>query len=252
MEGWGAGLFIGVTALCLGGCVASSGQMPPPVPAATALAAGTARAGSAADPALKEALAGEVRAATAAGTPGSAGYRVGPLDVLTVTVFKVPDLSKTVQVSENGQFSFPLIGEQRASGLTVSEIEKQLAARLGGEYLRNPQVTVLVSQYNSHRVTVEGAVKKPGVFPMQGPMTLLQAVVSAGGVDDISDGTLLLFRKSGVQTVAGRYSMSQLRDQKIQDPPLEPGDMIMVPQSDLKVGFKYILQALPLARLAAF
>ncbi|WP_244643326.1 polysaccharide biosynthesis/export family protein, partial [Camelimonas fluminis] len=166
---------------------------------------------------------------------------MGPLDVLSVTVFKVPDLSKTVQVSEAGQFSFPLIGEVRAGGLTVSQIEKELAGRLGGEYLRNPQVTVLVSQYNSHRITVEGAVKKPGVFPMQGPMTLLQAVASAGGLEDTSDGTLLLFRQSGGQTAAGRYSMNQLREQKIQDPPLAPGDIVMVPQSDLKVGFKYIL-----------
>lgn len=204
------------------------------------------------DPSVKAALAGEVRTATAAGTPGSSGYRVGPLDVLSVTVFKVPDLSKTVQVSETGQFSFPLIGEVRAGGLTVSQVEKELAGRLGGEYLRNPQVTVLVSQYNSHRITVEGAVKKPGVFPMQGPMTLLQAVASAGGLDDTSDGTLLLFRQSGGQTAAGRYSMSQLREQKIQDTPLAPGDIVMVPQSDLKVGFKYILQAVPLARLAAF
>lgn len=247
MKGTGAGLFIAVTALCLGGCVASSDRML--APAAGSVAAPVAATN---DPSVKSALAGEVRTATAAGTPGSSGYRVGPLDVLSVTVFKVPDLSKTVQVSEAGQFSFPLIGEVRAGGLTVSQVEKELAGRLGGEYLRNPQVTVLVSQYNSHRITVEGAVKKPGVFPMQGPMTLLQAVASAGGLEDTSDGTLLLFRQSGGQTAAGRYSMNQLREQKIQDPPLAPGDIVMVPQSDLKVGFKYILQAVPLARLATF
>lgn len=187
-----------------------------------------------------------VSAATAVSTPGSEGYRVGPLDVLDVTVFKVEDLTKVVQVSESGNFTFPLVGEVRASGRTVSEIEKDLATKLGGNYLRNPQVTVLVKEYNSHRITVDGAVNKPGVFPMQGPMTLLQSVAMAGGMQEVADGTILVFRRVEGKTAVAKFSVADLRSQKASDPDLVAGDIVTVPTSDLKVGMKYILQTVPL------
>ncbi|MGE0765709.1 MAG: polysaccharide biosynthesis/export family protein [Hyphomicrobiaceae bacterium] len=188
----------------------------------------------------------DVRAATAAGTPGSEGYRVGPLDVLDVTVFKLAELSKTVQVSESGRFGFPLIGEVQGSGRTVSEIEKDLASRLGEQYLRNPQVTVLVKEYNSHRITVEGAVKKAGVFPMQGPMSLMQAVATAGGLDESSDGSLLIFRRVDGQSAVARFNLDDLRNQQAEDPTLQAGDIVMVPSSGLKQGLQYFLRAAPL------
>jgi polysaccharide export outer membrane protein len=187
-----------------------------------------------------------VSAATAVSTPGSEGYRVGPLDVLDVTVFKVEDLTKVVQVSESGNFTFPLVGEVQASGRTVSEIEKDLATKLGGNYLRNPQVTVLVKEYNSHRITVDGAVNKPGVFPMQGPMTLLQSVAMAGGMQEVADGTILVFRRVEGKTAVAKFSVADLRSQKASDPDLVAGDIVTVPTSDLKVGMKYILQTVPL------
>jgi polysaccharide biosynthesis/export protein len=190
--------------------------------------------------------ASEIRAATAAGTPGSEGYRVGPLDVLDITVFKLTDLSKTVQVSESGRFGFPLIGEVQGSGRTVSEIEKDLASRLGEEYLRNPQVTVLVKEYNSHRITVEGAVKKAGVFPMQGPMSLMQAVATAGGLEESSDGSLLVFRRVDGRSAVARFNLDDLRNQQAEDPTLQAGDIVMVPSSGLKQGLQYFLRAAPL------
>ncbi|MDQ0348992.1 polysaccharide biosynthesis/export family protein [Ancylobacter vacuolatus] len=187
-----------------------------------------------------------VSAATAVSTPGSEGYRVGPLDVLDIKVFKVEDLSKTVQVSESGNFTFPLVGDVQASGRTVSEIEKDLATKLGGNYLRNPQVTVLVKEYNSHRITVDGAVNKPGVFPMQGPMSLLQSVAMAGGMQEVADGTILVFRRIEGKTAVAKFSVSDLRSQKASDPDLQAGDIVTVPSSDLKIGMKYILQSVPL------
>ncbi|MCK0206423.1 polysaccharide export protein [Starkeya koreensis] len=195
------------------------------------------------------AAASEASAVTAASTPGSEGYRVGPLDVLSIQVFKVEDLTQTVQVSESGRFGFPLVGEVQAGGRTVSEIEKDLAGKLEKDYVRNPQVTVLVKEYNSHRITVEGAVKKPGVFPMQGPMSMLQAIASGGGLDETSDGTVLLFRKVEGRTAVARFSMNDVRGQRTEDPALQAGDIVMVPTSDMKVGMRYILQAVPLARM---
>jgi polysaccharide export outer membrane protein len=250
-------------ALFLSGCVASSGiestallnDTPPSGLAADSFARPTKSAAqtSALRPESASALAGqskipasELRAATAAGTPGSEGYRVGPLDVLDITVFKLTDLNKTVQVSESGRFGFPLIGEVQGSGRTVSEIEKDLESRLGVDYLRNPQITVLVKEYNSHRITVEGAVKKAGVFPMQGPMSLLQAVATAGGLDELSDGSLLVFRRVDGKTAVARFNLNDLRNQQAEDPTLQAGDIVMVPSSDLKQGLQYFMRAAPL------
>ena len=98
----------------------------------------------------------------------SGAYRIGAADMLDITVFKVPDLSKTVQVSETGAINLPLVGEVRAEGKTTQELERDLTAKLGATYLQNPQVTVLVKENNSQRVTIQGAVEKPGVYPVKG------------------------------------------------------------------------------------
>ena len=88
---------------------------------------------------------------TSAATPGSGGYQIGPLDVLDVSVFKVPDLTKTVQVGEDGQINYPLVGDIKAAGKTSHQLEHELAQRLGGAYIRSPQVTVFVREYNRQR-----------------------------------------------------------------------------------------------------
>ncbi len=228
----------------------SSARTAAVAPAAAARPAGPASAGAVAvSPQAASLPAGEaaaVNAVTATSTPGSDGYRVGPLDVLNVTVFKVDDLTKTVQVSESGRFTFPLVGDIQASGRTVSEIEKDLADKLGGNYLRNPQVTVLVKEYNSHRITVDGAVNKAGVFPMQGPMSLLQSIAMAGGMQEVADGTILVFRRIDGKTAVAKFSVADLRSQKVSDPDLLAGDIVTIPSSDLKIGMRYILQSVPL------
>ncbi|UOK72789.1 polysaccharide biosynthesis/export family protein [Ancylobacter polymorphus] len=257
-----------MAAIFLAGCVASSGDSPSPSTSAgsyvnsgeqapssaartaTVTSPATARPAVAASTvpvaAQPEAPASEVAAVTAVGTPGSSGYRVGPLDMLNITVFKVPELSQTVQISESGKFSFPLIGEVQGAGLTVSEIERDVASKLGGNYVRNPQVTVLVKEYNSHRITVDGAVAKPGVFPMQGPVSLLQAIAMAGGAQEVSDGTILVFRRVDGKSSVAKFNLSDLRSQKVSDPDLRAGDIVTVPSSDVKVGLQYILRSLPL------
>ena len=114
--------------------------------------------------------------------PASKTYKVGPGDVLEVTVFKTPELSKNVQISEAGTINFPLIGELAVAGMTAREIEKELGQGLGAKYLQNPQISVFVKEYHSQRITIEGAVKKPGVYPIAGGLSLLQAVAQAGGI----------------------------------------------------------------------
>src|SRR5262249_7660465 len=84
-----------------------------------------------------------------ASTRGSAGYWVGPQDVLEITVFKAPDLSKTVQVAEDGAINLPLIGHTPAAGKTASQLERDIQARLDARYMKSSQVTVFVKEFNS-------------------------------------------------------------------------------------------------------
>ena len=117
-------------------------------------------------------------------TPSAdSAYKIGPLDTLDISVFQVPDLTKSVQVSSTGTINLPLVGEIAVAGRTAQEVERDLTSRLGAKYLQNPQVTVYVKDYNSQRVTVDGAVKRPGVYPIKGETSLSQVVAEAGGMD---------------------------------------------------------------------
>jgi polysaccharide export outer membrane protein len=191
--------------------------------------------------------AAEISAVT---TAGSAAYKIGPQDVLEVTVFKVGELSKTAQVSEAGTISFPLVGDLRAAGRTPREVEKELAARLGAKYLQNPQVTVYVKEFNSQRVTVEGAVKRPGVFPLQGSLSLLQAIALAQGLEGVSDNTVLVFRETNGTRSAARFDISDIRSGTTDDPQLQAGDVVVAGTSTIKEGLGNILKLVPLASFA--
>jgi polysaccharide export outer membrane protein len=184
--------------------------------------------------------------------PGSKTYKIGPRDTLEVTVFKSPELSKTVQVSETGTINFPLIGELYAAGKTAREVEQEMTKKLGAKYLQNPQISVLVKDYFSQRITMEGAVKKPGVYPIAGGLSLLQALAQAGGFEDTASHTVVLFRQVNGQRLAARYDVSSIRDGSAEDPQLEAGDVIIVSTSELKEGMNMILKLVPLATLAPY
>jgi len=184
-------------------------------------------------------------------TPGA--YRIGPMDVLDISVFNVPDLSKTVQVAETGTINFPLVGEVPAAGKTAQQLERELAAKLGAKYLQNPQVTVLVKENNSQQVTIDGAVKKPGVYPIKGELTLLQSMAMAGGIDTAtSDSTVLVLRTSGGKRSAAKFNVAAIQKGTAEDPPLQPGDVLVVGTSAIKAGFNDVLKILPIAGLFAF
>ncbi|MGO8781356.1 MAG: polysaccharide biosynthesis/export family protein [Rhodomicrobium sp.] len=212
-------------------------------------ATGSAQSSGAQDGA---ALQKAAQALTAIADPKSKAYKIGPLDVLEITVFRVPDLSKSVQVSEAGTINFPLIGEMQAGGKSARELEQELTKRLGVKYLQNPQITVLVKEYNSQRITVSGAVKKPGVVPMAGGMSLQQAIAISGGLDDNAETTAVVFRNANANRLAGRYDLSEIQAGRADDPQLQSGDVIIVPTSDLKQGFNTVLKVIPLATLAPY
>jgi polysaccharide export outer membrane protein len=189
---------------------------------------------------------------TSAATPGNSGYKIGPLDSLDVQVFKVPDLSKNVQVADDGTITYPLIGVMTVAGKTTRELEAELAQKLGGKYIRNPHVTVLVKEYNSQRVTVEGGVKTTGVYALKGRTTLTQILAMAGDVDSsISSGDIVIFRTIEGKRSAAKFDFDDIRSGKIQDPELNPGDVIVADTSATKVALANVLKVLPLATSAA-
>jgi polysaccharide export outer membrane protein len=189
----------------------------------------------------------------ATSTPGASGYLVGPQDVLDITVFKAPDLSKTLQVAEDGTINLPLMGQMVAAGRSPSQLEREIQTRLNARYMKSPQVTVFVKEYNSQRVTVEGAVKTPGVFPLRGRETLMQVIAKSGGLDrQVASSNVVIFRTTeGTRTVA-RYDLDAIRSGGEPDPHVSPGDVVVVDDSMAKQGLQVFLRLTPLASPIAY
>jgi len=156
-----------------------------------------------------------------------------------------------VQVADTGSVSLPLVGEVQVVGRTAQDLERDLTRRLGAKYLQNPQVNVYIREYNSQRVTVEGAVKSPGVYPLKGKTTLLQTVASAGGLADNADSTIVVFRQENGKRAAAKFDLDDIRSGSAEDPALQAGDVIVVSNSMIKTGLGNVLKLLPLVGLFA-
>ncbi|HEY5364059.1 MAG TPA: polysaccharide biosynthesis/export family protein [Aestuariivirga sp.] len=177
-------------------------------------------------------------------------YRIGALDVLDITVLGVPDLTKTIQVTDGGTITLPLVRTVTAAGRTQSDLEHELTTRLSKTYLQDPQVTVAIKEYNSQRITVDGAVMKPGIFPKQGQTSLLQAIAEAQGLTTVADPTgVLVFRQVDGKRMAARYDIRQVRSGKLPDPMLLSGDVVMVDESATRTTLRDITTAMPLTGL---
>lgn len=226
------------------GTAASFASTSPIAPATTSAPSTTS---ALAEPEAKKAA----RELTASSTPGNSAYKIGPLDVLEVSVFKVPDLSKTVQVADSGTVNLPLVGEIPAAGLTAQQVEHDLTKKLGAKYLQNPQVTVFVKEYNSQRVTIEGAVKKPGVYPIRGQSTLLQMIATAEGVTEVAENEVAIFREVDGKRQAAKFNLPDLRSGQSPDPVLQKGDTIVINDSALAKGYQNLLKALPIGTFIA-
>ncbi len=189
-------------------------------------------------------------AAPGSGGTGSEDYRIAPLDLIEISVFGVQDLNRAVQVSSSGMISLPLIKTVKAGGLTTSQLEQSIAAKLGQTYLQSPQVSVFVKEYNSQRITVDGAVTKPGIFPIVGKVSLLQAVALAQGLNAVADpSAVIVFRTVENKRMAARFDLKQVRTGKIDDPFLQAGDIVMVDESKARTMVRDISSALPITGL---
>ena len=130
-------------------------------------------------------------------SPSPGDYRIGPDDLLKITVFDAPDLSQPVRVSGDGEISLPLLGTIKVAGLTPRELELVLQALLRQTYMKDPQVNVTVAEMQSHSVSVFGAVKQPGVFQIRGTKTLLEMLSMAQGLAPNAGNEVLVMRGAG-------------------------------------------------------
>ncbi|MEY4501836.1 MAG: hypothetical protein RIS52_1726 [Pseudomonadota bacterium] len=175
-------------------------------------------------------------------------YLIGPFDKLKIDVFGIEELSnKEVQADASGRISFPLVGVINAAGKTPTEVEEMIEAGLRGRYVRNPQVTVNVSEAVSQVFTVDGEVKKPGLYPVIGRMTLMRAVATAEGTTEFAKPQeVVIFRQVGDQQMAGLYDLKAIRAGAYADPEIYPNDVIVVGESVGRRIFKDALQIVPL------
>lgn len=156
-------------------------------------------------------------------------YRIGEQDVLSITVWREPDLSATVMVRPDGKITLPLINDVTASGLTTDELKSLLMEKLQ-PFVNVPQVTVAVREINSRKVFVIGQVAREGSYRISSSSTVLQIIAEAGGLRDFANrkGIYVLRQANGKQTkISFNYnSVVRGKNENIQ---LRPGDTIVVP-----------------------
>ncbi len=175
---------------------------------------------------------------------GTTDYRLGPQDLIEIEVFQAEELNRTVRVNTRGQISLPLVGVIDVGGLTVPEVEKSLSDRLADGLLQDPHVSVFVKEYTSQRVTVEGSVNRPGIYPLQGRTSLLQALAIAGGASVVADeNAIVVFRVIDGVKMAGLFDIEQIRAGTADDPDIYGDDIVVV----LRSGGRTFLRSIGLS-----
>lgn len=168
---------------------------------------------------------------------------ISPQDTLDINVFKVPDLSvKNLIVENSGMISLPLIGSVQLTGLTISQAEQRVTQRLQ-KFMQDPKVSIIrTDKALSSRVTVEGEVKTPGVFPIKRNLSFLQAIAMSQGLTELGDAKTILFYRDGRQH---NVNLELVRTGRIPDPILRGDDRIVVLKDPVKVREKKMLDYLP-------
>lgn len=181
-----------------------------------------------------------------------AEYRIGVGDKLDVRVFQVEALSfEELVVDTSGNINMPLIGAVQGAGRTAGEMSSDIAGRLAARYLRDPQVTVTVKEAANQKITIDGAVTKPGVYEMRGSTSLLQAVAMAEGPTRVADLTkVAVFRTIDGRRSVALFDLSAIRQGRASDPQVLGDDVIVVDTSRLSSVLREVVGALP--ALSAF
>ena len=173
-------------------------------------------------------------------------YRIGPSDKIKVAVFGAEELEREGFVDAAGNFSMPFVGAVAAGGRTPDELSREIAARLQGRYVKNPQVTVNVLEAKSQTFTVDGAVRDPGVYPIVGRMTLQQAIATAKGADELANvGNVVVFRTVNERKMAALFNLKDIRSGRQPDPDIYGNDIVVVGENATRRFFKDVAGVFP-------
>jgi len=167
-------------------------------------------------------------------------YRVVPNDLLDVEVLNLDNGKRTVRVNQAGYVTLPLIGPVVVAGLTQQQVEARIAGMYGEKYLQDPQVSVFIREFTTERITIDGAVAKPGIYPLVGQMTLLRALALAGGFGQIANKTAVkVFRRgeNGERKVA-TFDIERIRTGEAEDPSVRGDDVIVVQRDSFRALLK--------------
>ena len=175
-------------------------------------------------------------------------YLIGPFDRVSVAVYQEDDLSvKDVQVDAAGDMLLPLVGRVHAAGVTATLLSGQIERLLGQRYLVNPQVSVVVEQSVSQKVTIEGSVLEPGVYAIQGRTTLLDTVAMAKGTSRVAAmDAVVIFREIAGQRYGALFNLKRIGRGEAQDPEILGNDVVVIGHSDIKAAWRDVLTAAPL------
>lgn len=171
-------------------------------------------------------------------------YKIGARDIIEIQIEDAPELSGSFRVSAAGTITMHFIGRIVAAGLTPEELASQIADKLRGRYLKNPQVKVAIKQYNSRAFFIQGAVRNPNVYYLEGRISLLNLIAVAGGLADNHGSTAFIIRqaKPGPDSEQADEPEPQLIKVNIagllkgrfdQNIILEPGDIVNIPVIDI-------------------
>jgi polysaccharide export outer membrane protein len=174
-------------------------------------------------------------------------YAIGAGDLLDVNVFQVPDISREkLRVDAAGHVQIPVLGPVVARGLTPEQLADAITTGLRDRYIRDPRVSVVVSEAASQKITVDGAVTKPGVYEMRGQVSLLQAVAMAEGPTGIANiSEVVVFRNGERGRMAALFDLGAIRRGEAPDPVLEGDDIVVVDTSRLSVALRNAVALLP-------
>lgn len=175
-------------------------------------------------------------------------YRIGTFDTLAINVFQEPDLSvKDIRVDANGRISLALVGEVVAAGQTPLELSRELERLYGARYLVRPQIAVNVTNAVSQKVVVQGQVRTPGVYPIQGQTSLLEAISLAQGETDVAAlKEVIILRTINGQKMGARFDVGAIRRAESPDPAVYGSDTVIVGYSNVRGIWQDVLKAAPL------
>ena len=183
--------------------------------------------------------------------PGFVRGAIQPGDHLSIHVMAEPDLtSEDYFVDDNGRLEMPLAGEMQVAGLAPDEVRAEIVKRLGGRYIRDPQVSISVVEHAKESVTVEGEVQHAGRFSATPGLTLLGAIALAQSpAPQAKLDEIYILRTVDGQRMGARFNIKDIRSGRSPDPQVIAGDTVVVGHSDSKAAWVAFLQTIPLLNL---